>query len=172
MNIEARIPAIETTYMGYRFRSRLEARWAVLFDAIGWSWEYEPEGFDFGHGIRYLPDFRLQTEDGPLWIEVKPVEPSLDECMKAGALVLTLKQPIVFCIGVPHPEQISGGMKMHYWDGSDVATTEIGIGSYARRKWGRAALAYRAEHLQYEDVSACARARSARFERGEWGFVE
>lgn len=29
--------AIETRYKGYRFRSRLEARWAVFFDALGLS---------------------------------------------------------------------------------------------------------------------------------------
>lgn len=40
------IKAIETVYRGYRFRSRLEARWAVFFDALGLEWEYEPEGFD------------------------------------------------------------------------------------------------------------------------------
>jgi hypothetical protein len=36
---------IETFYRGYRFRSRLEARWAVFMDAAGIVWEYEPEGF-------------------------------------------------------------------------------------------------------------------------------
>ena len=30
-----KIAAIETKYKGYRFRSRLEARWAVFFDALG-----------------------------------------------------------------------------------------------------------------------------------------
>ena len=40
------IKAIETEYKGYRFRSRLEARWAVFFDALGLKWDYEPEGFD------------------------------------------------------------------------------------------------------------------------------
>ena len=29
------IKAIETEYNGYKFRSRLEARWAVFFDALG-----------------------------------------------------------------------------------------------------------------------------------------
>jgi hypothetical protein len=42
------IKAIETRYKGYRFRSRLEARWAVFFDALGVEWEYEKEGFDLG----------------------------------------------------------------------------------------------------------------------------
>lgn len=37
---------IETRYKGYRFRSRLEARWAVFFDVLGVRWEYEPEGYD------------------------------------------------------------------------------------------------------------------------------
>lgn len=55
------IKPIETVYNGYKFRSRLEARWAVFFDAMGIRYEYEHEGFEieFGNGeiIRYLPDF-------------------------------------------------------------------------------------------------------------------
>lgn len=74
------IKAIETVYNGYRFRSRLEARWAVFFDALGVDYEYEPEGFDLGDGTRYLPDFKIKCwgkrgclYDKPfdLWIEVK-----------------------------------------------------------------------------------------------------
>jgi len=42
------LKAIDTKYKGYKFRSRLEARWAVYFDAIGLEWEYEKEGFEFG----------------------------------------------------------------------------------------------------------------------------
>lgn len=61
--------AIETKYKGYRFRSRLEARWAMFFDAIGFPWEYEPEGFELSDGTRYLPDFRLF---GHIWYEIKP----------------------------------------------------------------------------------------------------
>ena len=34
------IKAIETYYKGYRFRSRLEARWAVFFDAACVEYEY------------------------------------------------------------------------------------------------------------------------------------
>lgn len=40
------IQAIETQYAGCRFRSRLEARWAVFFDTLDIRWEYEPEGFE------------------------------------------------------------------------------------------------------------------------------
>ena len=54
-----KIRAIETIYRGHKFRSRLEARWAVFFDACGVEWEYEPEGFELRNGLRYLPDFKL-----------------------------------------------------------------------------------------------------------------
>ena len=54
------IRSIETEYNGYRFRSRLEARWAVFFDALGVDYEYEPEGFELPSGKRYLPDFRVR----------------------------------------------------------------------------------------------------------------
>lgn len=63
------IKAIETEYKGYRFRSRLEARWAVFFDALNLEWEYEKEGFDIA-GVRYLPDFWISTVN--MWAEVKP----------------------------------------------------------------------------------------------------
>ncbi len=69
------LKAIETEYKGYRFRSRLEARWAVFFDACGVQWEYEPEGYDLGEGIYYLPDFLLHgvvgRDGGDLYVEVK-----------------------------------------------------------------------------------------------------
>ncbi|MGX1156187.1 hypothetical protein [Streptomyces albogriseolus] len=62
------IRAIETRYAGCRFRSRLEARWAVLFDALGIEWNYERQGFETQHGW-YLPDFWLP--EAKAWIEVK-----------------------------------------------------------------------------------------------------
>lgn len=66
------IKAIETTYKGYRFRSRLEARWAVFFETLNFKWEYEPEGFDLGSGVKYLPDFRIRNAIATMWYEVKP----------------------------------------------------------------------------------------------------
>jgi hypothetical protein len=66
------IRAIETVWKGYRFRSRLEARWAVFFNRVGLKWEYEPEGFDVD-GVAYLPDFRVMTPQGSVcWYEIKP----------------------------------------------------------------------------------------------------
>ena len=62
--------AIETRYQGYRFRSRLEARWAVFFTATGIPWRYESEGYDLGNGVRYLPDFYLPKHE--IFVEIKP----------------------------------------------------------------------------------------------------
>jgi hypothetical protein len=78
------IKAIETKYKGYRFRSRLEARWAVFFDACGYQWEYEPEGFNLPCGTHYLPDFKIFGKDdngdyNVFWIEVKPSEAGLTD---------------------------------------------------------------------------------------------
>ena len=64
------IKAIETEYNGYKFRSRLEARWAVFFDALGVKYEYEPEGYKLSNGEQYLPDFYLVDLD--IYVEVKP----------------------------------------------------------------------------------------------------
>lgn len=72
--------SIETDYAGYRFRSRLEARWALAFDELGIDFLYEPEGlkvpirfranwYPRASVLRYLPDFYL-PELG-LWGEVK-----------------------------------------------------------------------------------------------------
>jgi hypothetical protein len=62
------VKPIETEYRGYRFRSRLEARWAVAFDAMGINWLYEPEGY-MVNDRPYLPDFWLP--DLGVWVEVK-----------------------------------------------------------------------------------------------------
>lgn len=73
------IRAIPTIYKGISFRSRLEARWAIIFDKLGVDWHYETEGYDIpvenGITLRYLPDFMLYggSERCPeqLFVEVK-----------------------------------------------------------------------------------------------------
>lgn len=86
-NEEKPIAAIETKYNGYKFRSRLEARWAVFFDAAGIEYEYEPEGFELDDGTRYLPDFYLP--EFRIYVEIKrkglsgeELETALEKCEK------------------------------------------------------------------------------------------
>ena len=62
--------AIETEYNGILFRSRLEARWAILFDALKIEWVYEPECFLLSNNQKYTPDFYIPFFD--LYVEVKP----------------------------------------------------------------------------------------------------
>jgi hypothetical protein len=91
--------AIETVYMGYKFRSRLEARWAVYFNTAGLNWEYEPEGFEFADGTRYLPDFWLPQVK--MWAEVKPKELNTNERRKAELLVKNSGSSCLLLIGTP-----------------------------------------------------------------------
>ena len=63
---------VETLYAGHRFRSRLEARWAVFFDCLGIVWEYEPEGYALDEETWYVTAYwhehgkavLLKTSDG------------------------------------------------------------------------------------------------------------
>ena len=88
--------AIETAYCGYRFRSRLEARWAVFLDAVDLGYRYESEGFDLD-GVRYLPDFWLPKL--AIWLEIKPTFPAPEEIEKARALARLTTLPCVIVHG-------------------------------------------------------------------------
>ncbi len=57
---------IATNYAGFRFRSRIEATWAVFFDEIKIPWSYEPCDLS-----GYIPDFDLLFKKRPLLVEVK-----------------------------------------------------------------------------------------------------
>ena len=89
------IQAIETHYDGYRFRSRLEARWAVFFNALGVRYEYEKQGFVL-NGVRYLPDFWLpHVGQTGIWVELKGQEPTEAEIETCGHLCLESKAPVL-----------------------------------------------------------------------------
>ena len=92
------IKAIPTEYNGYRFRSRLEARWAVFFDKLGIDYEYEIEGYEVANGVWYLPDFHLESG----WIEVKHKnDTDIEATEKMGLLVSGLREPGVIVYGDP-----------------------------------------------------------------------
>lgn len=101
---------IETRAYGCRFRSRLEARWAVAFTEARIEWQYEPEGFDLGDVGLYLPDFWLPQVS--MWAEVKAGRPTPDEVGKAESLARQSGFPCLLLVGPPaahaywaiHPE--------------------------------------------------------------------
>ncbi len=85
MNSDTAIPAIETTYSGIRFRSRLEARFAVFFDVLGLPYNYEPDKYQTQHG-RYIPDFFIPGIEDGVFIEVKGSYPDEEALGKADVL--------------------------------------------------------------------------------------
>lgn len=88
--------AIETKYDGYKFRSRLEARWATFFNTLGIPYEYEKEGYNL-EGTWYLPDFWLPEQE--CWIEIKGEKPTEEEMGKARDLALYTDNPVHIIYG-------------------------------------------------------------------------
>jgi hypothetical protein len=72
----------ETYYRGCRFRSRIEARWAVFFDTLGIKWWYEPEGFS----LRF--DYE---EIAALWREAFNI--TEDKLLQEGTIPQTFQHP-------------------------------------------------------------------------------
>ncbi|MFQ6404512.1 hypothetical protein ACIDE9_07060 [Methylophilus sp. 'Pure River'] len=99
------IKAIETRYNGYRFRSRLEARWAVFFGHAQIKYEYELEGFALPSGAAYLPDFYLP--DFNLYVEIKPSERiKLQELRKIFEFSLVGDNHLLLIVGTPTQENM------------------------------------------------------------------
>ncbi len=148
------IRAIETRYKGYRFRSRLEARWAVFFDALGLKWEYEPEGFHTEAGP-YLPDFFIHgnAHRGP-YLEVKATRPSRTEIDKLLSLCTEKGAYGIIVWGDPLGFDWLHIHKDGFLDGEEI---------YNTMSWSLPP--YREEGLAWN--LAAAKARSARFEHGE-----
>lgn len=98
LKIVKTIPAIETVYNGYKFRSRVEARWAVAFDVIGIKYNYELEGLKFDN-VYYLPDFYLP--DFGCWVEVKGKRFTKFECHKCIKLTQLSQEACLLLDGPP-----------------------------------------------------------------------
>jgi hypothetical protein len=88
--------AIETRYSKHKFRSRLEARWAVFFDNLEIKWEYEKEGYNL-QGELYLPDFYIPSLD--CWIEIKGEAPGVRSERLAELLAKETGSPVYIFFG-------------------------------------------------------------------------
>jgi hypothetical protein len=98
---------IETKYKGYRFRSRLEARWAVFFDALFIEWEYESEGYDLGKEFGwYLPDFYIPRVE--MFAEVKPDICGYYDTKKYSHFAKVVNKTILFLVGPPEVRFYNG----------------------------------------------------------------
>jgi len=95
------VKPIETKYKGFRFRSRLEARWAVFMDAIGVKYRYEDEAYDLD-GLYYLPDFWIPSLK--CFLEIKPCNPTEEERECASRLAKHTGNRVFIGIGMPSLE--------------------------------------------------------------------
>lgn len=183
-----RMQAIQTRYKGYRFRSRLEARWAVFLDALGAKWSYEKEGFSLG-GTWYLPDFWV--EDWNTWIEIKGKAASDEEARKCELLARASKQNVLLLSGDPGIEDDTNKYEITLFGRTEFCQSgtngwEFGEGRRCSGEiWlvseSHGAFALRPIPHQRDDkfplsgsyattiVEALAAARGARFEHGESG---
>ncbi len=135
------IKAIQTQYKGYRFRSRLEARWAVFLDTIGARWEYEKEGYNLGAAGYYLPDFWLP--DFGVFLEIKGAECSEAEVIKCRALFNESGKPVIIAQGQigDHSWGLIGADNYreptpHEADQDDAITAMLGLNVEVIDEWG------------------------------------
>lgn len=133
------IRAIETRYKGYRFRSRLEARWAVFFDSCGFGWKYEDEGFMLPNGENYLPDFWLESLG--LFAEIKGKSFTDSETERCRILCQASGRNVMMLDGLPsirpYPTWITPSHLEDRWLTEDARTLSDAIA---------AALSSRFEH--------------------------
>jgi hypothetical protein len=115
----SQIKPIETVYNGYRFRSRLEARWVVFFDALKLNYEYEHEGYSIGKSSYYLPDFMFT--DLKIHCEIKPSDGEIN--YKLYSRFRDNITPILVLQGSPW-EYIAT------WFGWDLCDSSAGAGEF------------------------------------------
>lgn len=183
------IKPIETIYKGYRFRSRLEARWAVLLDALGAQWEYEPEGFDLGKGLKYLPDFRVHNvsvkggEAETIFIEVKGELSGTDE-IKIRRFAELVNNPVLVVGEIPNGNSAYeliydavGNLELSEFPSPLFSFELIDGDGYScmlgTSENGDGLVLYGSDYTDLVDekktTSAYRKARQARFEHGEHG---
>jgi len=85
------------TMFGCKFRSQLEARWAMVFTELGVPWQYEPRPFRTEQG-GYLPDF-LVGKVRPFWLEIKGPEPTQRDYVRAAHVARVTGQKFRFLVG-------------------------------------------------------------------------
>lgn len=96
MSAEIKLTAIPTLYAGIEFRSRAEARWAMVFDALALQWQYEVEGFNLPTRW-YEPDFWLPGLSA--FAEIKGGSWQFDDVaqVKASELAVHSRRPVLTC---------------------------------------------------------------------------
>lgn len=101
------IKPLETHYAGFRFRSRMEARWAVFMDALSIPYQYEPEAYQTKAG-KYLPDFYIPHID--MFMEVKSPEAGERDYNKIRGLTRITGKSVAVVCSPPSIPSFGGGV--------------------------------------------------------------
>jgi hypothetical protein len=156
------IKAIQTEYKDYRFRSRLEARWAIFFDLVGIRWEYEIEGFWLDGKTKYLPDFWLPQSS--TLVEIKPsMIPNRQETGKCKAV--SSKHQILLICGDPLEHKA-----MLYVDGDKhKSVSRLAMDDWLPVDFSRAMteIQFLTKGKESSSIDHARYARKVRFEHGE-----
>jgi hypothetical protein len=141
---------LPTKYRGVTYRSRAEARWAVVFDQVGWTYWYEPETFRLPCG-NYLPDFYLPQVNA--FFEVKGLAPTAFESRRAKQLCEGLETVVVVSCGPPNHtrELFDPDLKIFYPERFDdgVVALEYDGGFVNRQRAEQAACSIDLSNLVY-----------------------
>ncbi len=117
------IQAKETNYNHLCFRSRIEARWAFVFDLLGVKYEYEKETVVLPSGS-YLPDFWLPVLKS--WVEIKGIEPNDRERTLARQLADAAQCRVIIFFGeIPIGESTQESARVYWQDGADDSAYSI-----------------------------------------------
>lgn len=156
----AGVTPITTYYKGFKFRSRTEARWALLLDQIGYSYQYEWEGFSLGRW--YLPDFLVE---GWIFLEVKPPNPTHAELVLAQQLAFAQQTVVLVVQGQPLP---TGEARMFTPDERLPPSTQLHLLSLClKERFGRGEWVSDQETYNGLIEKAFNVAQQARWEHGE-----
>lgn len=106
------INAIQTVWNGNKFRSRLEARTAVMLNYMGLDYVYEEEGYEINGGIYYLPDFYVPKLDSHIEVKANTaygLKEVIEKCFNAISWGGPIKR-IIIISEIPEGRSIDGGI--------------------------------------------------------------
>lgn len=168
------IKSLASEYKGVLFRSRLEARWAAVFDHFEIKWVFEPDMFETPAG-GYLPDFYFP--DMNTYVEVKPGPGQFSRvavesvAKQTQCQFLILDAPIIEC-------RVFALFNGEWWDDMCWCCSEKYLGPHfhdGKPRWFQNVGVSHPSEIASVDCPFCAntqdpdlvRIRSMRFERGQ-----
>lgn len=124
-----------TIFKGIKYRSRLEARWAVFFDSLNIIAKYEHEKFNLiinGQRVACIPDFYIPIQGGfseSIYFEIRPKE-TVDQILieKVTGLANLTKINVAILNDIPIVNDLFDGCIFERYFGSGEMDESHGFG--------------------------------------------